>query len=182
MARQKNTPNDPERRERIVSATMSLLQDEGIAGVTARAVAARAGVPVGSVSYHFASVRELLLEASRRVAALRVASLTAWSATATATGEAFLERLADLIHEQLTTGRGLTVVAYELYILGLRDEEFRVISDSISQALRATLAAHLAPGDAAHLAATADGLQLASLVQPRTPTKHDIQTALGRAG
>ena len=55
--REKNTPDDPERRERIVTATIELLQDGGVVAVTARAVATRAGVPLGSVSYHFTSVR-----------------------------------------------------------------------------------------------------------------------------
>src|SRR5699024_11199406 len=66
MARAKNPPNDPQRRERILIATMRILQEEGISAVRARTVAARAEVPLSSVSYHFPSVRELLLEASRR--------------------------------------------------------------------------------------------------------------------
>src|SRR5690625_7125788 len=79
MARAKNVPNDPQRRERIIAATMRILQEEGVTGVRARAVAARAEVPLSSVSYHFPSVRELLLEASRRVAALRTEGLRSWS-------------------------------------------------------------------------------------------------------
>ena len=42
MARAKNVPNDPQRRERIIAATMRILQEEGVTGVRARAVAARA--------------------------------------------------------------------------------------------------------------------------------------------
>ena len=67
MAREKNTPNDPERGERIVTATMNLLREAGVASVTARSVAARAEVPVGSVSYYFDSVKGLLLQASREL-------------------------------------------------------------------------------------------------------------------
>ena len=40
MARAKNTPNDPQRRERILTATMRILQEEGISAVRARTVAA----------------------------------------------------------------------------------------------------------------------------------------------
>lgn len=176
MARTKNTPNDPERRERLVAATMDILQADGITGVTARGIAARAGVPVGSVSYHFASVREAVLEASHRVAALRIGSLRAWTQTVTKT--TLTQKLAELIYEQLTTGRALTVVAYELYVLGLRDEEFRTISATISAALRDAIAAHLAPVAAARLAASADGLQLVWLMSPQPPSTEYLHRVL----
>src|SRR5699024_7430778 len=126
MARAKNTPNDPQRRERILAATMRILQEEGISAVRARAVAARAEVPLSSVSYRFPSWRERLLAASRCVAALRTEGLEAWSAQVTR--GLIHRRLAEQIHEQITTGRELTDIAYELYLLGLRDEDFRSIS------------------------------------------------------
>lgn len=176
MSRSPNTPNDPERRERIVDATMSLLQDAGVTGVSARAVAARAGVPLSSVSYHFDSVRALLLEASRRVAALRSNGLAAWSATLTQ--DTVIERLAEQIHAQITTGRALTVIAYELYVLGLRDDDFRALSASVSSALRQALAHHLDTATAARLAATAEGLQLTSLVADEPPSIDRLRQAL----
>src|SRR5699024_4633975 len=118
MARAKNVPNDPQRRARIIAPTTRILQEEGVTGVRARAVAARAEVHLSSVSYHFPSVRELLLEASRRVAALRTEGLRSWSAQITA--ETIIRCLAEQIHAQITSGRAVTVIAYELYILGLR--------------------------------------------------------------
>lgn len=180
MARAKNTPNDPQRRERILTATMRILQEEGISAVRARTVAAWAEVPLSSVSYHFPSVRELLLEASRRVAALRTESLEAWSAQVTR--GVIQRRLAEQIHEQITTGRELTVIAYELYLLGLRDEDFRSISHSVAESLREALAAHLPAADAARLAATADGLQLSSLLASVPPSVEELEDALRTEG
>src|SRR5699024_3686889 len=113
MARRKHTPNDLERRQRILDATIALLEGGGAPAVSARAVANRAGVPVGSVSYHFASVRALLLEAARHVAEAREASLREWSRQVTP--ETVIARVAELIHTQITSGRSLTIVAYELY-------------------------------------------------------------------
>jgi DNA-binding transcriptional regulator YbjK len=176
VARAKNVPNDPDRRERIIEATMDLLQDDGVGAVSARAVAGRAGVPLSSVSYHFRSVRELLLEASRRVAASRTAGLATWSADLTP--ETVIPRLAEQIHEQITTGRSLTVIAYELYILGLRDPEFRSVSASVSAALREAIGLHLPDADAVRLAATAEGLQLSSLVQDEPPDIPSLREAL----
>jgi TetR/AcrR family transcriptional regulator, regulator of biofilm formation and stress response len=174
--RQKNTPNDPQRRERIISATMTLLAEAGVGAVTARAVAGQIGIPVGSVSYHFSSVQALLLEASRRVIALRAQHLEEWRIDVTA--ENVIDRLARLIHHQLTTGRQLTIVAYELYILGLRHEEFRAISSQSIPLLRDTLSDFVPRAEAIRLAAAADGYQLESLFDPIPPTVEDLRAAL----
>jgi TetR/AcrR family transcriptional regulator, regulator of biofilm formation and stress response len=179
--RAKNTPNDPERRERIITATMEMLQLDGVTAVTARAVAARIDIPVGSVSYHFDSVRSLLLEASRRVLQLREEALMAWSLTVRA--PTLGERLAELVHHQLTEGRALTKVAYELYLLGLRDEEFRALSVRSVEILRDQLVAHCDDArQAAALAATADGLQLQSLFDNAPPSVSAIAGLLNAVG
>lgn len=174
--RPKNTPNDPDRRNRIVAATIEVLQASGVASVTARAVATAAGVPVGSVSYHFDSVSSLLLEASKQVIEIRRESLVAWRETVTA--ESLPERLAELVHHQLTQGRSLTVVAYELYLLGLRDERFREVSDRAISVLREQLVEFCSPRQATHLAATADGIQLESLFRPEPPSVDELIAVL----
>ncbi|MDR6974369.1 DNA-binding transcriptional regulator YbjK [Streptomyces sp. 3330] len=38
---------DPQRRERILAATLDLIAERGVAGVSHRKIAARAGVPLG---------------------------------------------------------------------------------------------------------------------------------------
>jgi DNA-binding transcriptional regulator YbjK len=50
-------------RERILHATLALIGEDGMGGVTNRAVAARAGVSLGSLTYHFSSQTDLLREA-----------------------------------------------------------------------------------------------------------------------
>lgn len=54
---------DPQRRERILAATLDLIADEGVAGVSHRKIVVRAGVPLGSMTYHFSGIDELLREA-----------------------------------------------------------------------------------------------------------------------
>lgn len=177
MARRKNTPNDPHRRERILAATMELLQESGVASVSARSVAKRAQIPVGSVSYHFDSVKGLLLEASRELLARRTAQITDWEYHE-ASGQDVLRRLAELIHHQITEGRALTVVAYELYLLGLRDPDFAEISAQTVRALRNQLLDHYSPEHATHLAATAEGYQLQALFDPTPPSVETIHADL----
>lgn len=58
-----------ERRAEIVAAGLAILRESGASGLTARAVAARARLGLGQVSYHFASMEELLIETYRAASA-----------------------------------------------------------------------------------------------------------------
>ena len=58
--------NDPQRREKIIQATLEAVKLYGIHAVTHRKIAALAGVPLGSMSYYFSGIDELLLEAFSR--------------------------------------------------------------------------------------------------------------------
>jgi len=177
--RPKSTPNDPDRRARIVAATITLIERSGITGVTARGVAMCAGVPVGSVSYYFTSVRELLLEASRSIIEQRVDALERWRQDVTP--DTVIDRLAALIHHQISADRDLTVVAYELYVLGLRDPEFRAVSQMSIPVLRSCLEDYLTPDAAAHLAAVADGFQLESLFETEPPSLDRVRAVFHAA-
>ncbi|WP_370971145.1 TetR/AcrR family transcriptional regulator [Amycolatopsis sp. cg9] len=173
--RPKNTPNDPD-RERIVHAAIRLVQTGGIAGVTAASAETGAEVPPGSVAHHFGSVPALLLEAGARVLRLRTDTQGEWLA-GTSPANVVL-RLAELIHHQLTEQRATSVVAYELYALGLRHEEFRQASRLANARLRERLAEVVPPAEAARLAATADGFQLQCLFEVETPTVEQIEWVL----
>ncbi|MGH1559047.1 TetR/AcrR family transcriptional regulator [Caulobacter segnis] len=50
---------------RIAKAAAEVVEDKGLAGLTHRAVAARAGVTTGSVTHHFRSVEDLVAGAIR---------------------------------------------------------------------------------------------------------------------
>lgn len=65
-----------ERRTEIVRAALAILREKGAAGLTARAVAARADLALGQVSYHFRSMEELLIE-THRAATAELAAVTA---------------------------------------------------------------------------------------------------------
>ena len=51
-------------RQRLLGAAAELIAEVGWGRVTTRAVAARAGLPHGTVSYHFRGKQELLIEAA----------------------------------------------------------------------------------------------------------------------
>lgn len=60
----KRTPASDETRQRLLRAGAELIAEVGWGAVTTRAVATRAGLPHGAVSYHFRGKQELLTEAA----------------------------------------------------------------------------------------------------------------------
>lgn len=68
---------EQDRRTAILDATLRVLGREGPGGLTHRAVAAEADVPLAATTYYFSSKDELLLEALRRLVADEVADLEA---------------------------------------------------------------------------------------------------------
>ena len=64
---------DPERRQRIIDAAIRVAELKGIAALSHRTVAAEADVPLGSTTYHFAGLDELLVAALDRSPAGRAA-------------------------------------------------------------------------------------------------------------
>ncbi|MYX24216.1 TetR family transcriptional regulator, partial [Streptomyces sp. SID8380] len=58
---------DPDRRQRIIDAAIRVVGRSGIAGLSHRSAAAEADVPLGSTTYHFATLDDLLVAALRQV-------------------------------------------------------------------------------------------------------------------
>lgn len=57
---------DPERRQRIIDAAIRVVGERGIVGLSHRSVAVEADVPLGSTTYHFSTLDELLVAALRQ--------------------------------------------------------------------------------------------------------------------
>lgn len=57
---------DPDRRQRITDAAIRVVGEKGLAGLSHRSVAAEADVPLGSTTYHFKTLDELMVAALRQ--------------------------------------------------------------------------------------------------------------------
>ncbi|GAA1689718.1 TetR family transcriptional regulator [Glycomyces endophyticus] len=64
----REVPNDPGRKERILDAALDIVAESGIHKTTHRRIAARAGVPLGSLTYYFEGLDDLLVQAFARLA------------------------------------------------------------------------------------------------------------------
>jgi TetR/AcrR family transcriptional regulator, regulator of biofilm formation and stress response len=112
-------PTDPTRRDRIADAALAIAMDQGVGAVSHRAVAERSGVPLGSTTYHFASLDDLLVTAVDRAIGQYEEELRRWS-LAVAGGDADLvEAVCDFVELGLGADRQRTKASYDLYVAAL---------------------------------------------------------------
>lgn len=131
---------DPGRRTRIIDAALRVVAADGIAGLSHRTVAAEADVPLGSTTYHFRSLDELLVAALRRsnenfAEALRASEAFAVRGSGTRPGgdvDARAGGLADeltrLLGQWFGGERGAIELEYELYLAALRRPALRPVA------------------------------------------------------
>ncbi|KIF06364.1 TetR family transcriptional regulator [Streptomyces sp. RSD-27] len=149
---------DPERRQRIIDAAIRVVGAKGIAGLSHRSVAAEADVPLGSTTYHFKTLDDLL------VAALRQANETCAPALVLCPGEDLAGALARLLGELLGADRGRAELEYELYLAALRRPALRPVAAEWCEAVVEALADHADPVTARALVAVMDGISLQVLL------------------
>lgn len=174
--------HDPGRRRRIIAACLDVIARHGVAGTTHRKVAEAADVPLGSMTYHFDGMRELLHEAFTRFAVTSSEQLEARMAAAKD-----VEMAKQLIAEAISgvvQGRPRDLVlTHELYALAARDPSFRGIANAWMARSRRVLERHFDPPTARILDALVEGLAIHEALdnQPHDPaivtTAIDLVTA-----
>ncbi|MFE6662036.1 TetR/AcrR family transcriptional regulator [Streptomyces sp. NPDC057697] len=170
---------DPERRDRIIDAAIRVVGARGIAGLSHRSVAAEADVPLGSTTYHFASLDELLIAALRRsnenfAQVMREAEALADPAADLA-GE-----LAALLGQYFSGGRGRAELEYELYLAALRRPALRPVAAEWTDSTAALLSRRTDPATARALIALMDGICLQVLLTDGVYDEAYAREMLGR--
>lgn len=115
-------------RERILHATLELIGEDGIGGVTNRAVAARAGVSLGSLTYHFSSQTDLLREALLLFVTREAQRLEALADGLAGTSPPLGEVAEAVMGIIQTAHRHELLAQMELYLQAARDPELREIA------------------------------------------------------
>lgn len=175
----KRGPADPGRRERIMAATQRLLLEEGIGGLSHRAVAREAGVPLGSTTYYFETLDDLLDGATRRLTEQYAHWLHEWGAGLGDPSPAELvEHLADLVETQLAGSRAELVLSFELMSAAMRRPELRPAAVLYAETEREVIAAHTDPHTARALVLVLDGILLQSLAARTPPSRQEITAPL----
>jgi DNA-binding transcriptional regulator YbjK len=176
--------HDPDRPTRILDAALDVIAELGTAGTTHRQIAARADVPLGSVTYHFSSLPDLLAQAFARYVELQSADFEQRFA-GVETKEQLTEVLCDLVHGGPGRRRS-ALLGFELHLAALRDPALRVLTQTWTGHSRSVLARFTGSGNAARLDALLEGMimhaLLAATPEPRETTRAAIARTLDDAG
>lgn len=150
---------DPGRRDRIIDACLTVIAEVGVAGASHRRVAAAADVPLGSMTYHFDGMDELLRESFTRFA--QEFSVTFERCLASAPDrEAAKRAVAALITGVIFESQRDLVLTHELYTLAARDPAYRGITNAWMARSRQSLGRHFDPVTARLLDALIEGLTI----------------------
>ncbi|QIZ36931.1 TetR/AcrR family transcriptional regulator [Saccharopolyspora sp. ASAGF58] len=170
---------DPARRERIARAAITVVAERGVEKLTHRAVAAAADVPLGSTTYYFATLDDLLASALRQAAEDDVEHLRQWAGQ--------LERdcdlavaLTDLVLHYLGPALPQTVVEHQLYIASLHKPALRQVSQEWDTALAELFASYTDPSTGRALSVLFCGLLLQGVVRESVPSRDEIETIFRR--
>ncbi|MEV7129154.1 TetR family transcriptional regulator [Streptomyces sp. NPDC093260] len=167
----------------MLDAALEVLVEDGVAGITHRKVAARADVPLGSVTYHFSSLSELCTQAFARYVEQRTVEYEALFTEVTSRE--------DLIDALVTVVRGgpsrhhSAVLGFELHLAALRDPALRALTQRWTSSSRAVLARFTGPEAAARLDALLEGMIMHTLLstdqEPPEVTRAALVQTLGPA-
>ncbi|MCY0941985.1 MULTISPECIES: TetR/AcrR family transcriptional regulator [Streptomyces] len=170
---------DPDRRQRIVDAAIRVVGAQGIAGLSHRSAAAEADVPLGSTTYHFKTLDDLLVAALRQ-ANEGFARAVADSGALADPDTDLAAALARLLGEFLTADRGRAELEYELYLEALRRPALRPVAAQWCEAVARALEARTDPVTARALVAVVDGIGLQVLLTDAEYDEPYAREVLGR--
>jgi len=171
---------DPDRKTRIADAAVDVIAQYGVAGTTHRRIAAAADVPLGSLTYHFAGLSDLLERAFRRHAA-HMSRAYAAHFDGVRTHEQFVDAVTDLIDGAAGADARDWAVAYELYLAALREPALRAVTESWMRTSRAVLERFVDPVTARGVDALIEGLAMHRTLSTTVgASRADVRTIIAR--
>lgn len=170
---------DPERRDRIIDACLEVIATHGLAGTTHRKIAAVADVPLGSMTYHFDGIGNLLEEAFERFAASSSTRFEDRLGTSK-TPEEVAEAITDfIIHDLLVDPRELALTM-EFYTLAARDPRYRRITHAWMRNSRLQLEKFFSPLTSRILDAFIEGITIHRALDLDFPEEEAVRVGISR--
>lgn len=159
MAGTRRVANDPRRKERILAAALEVIAERGVHRTTHRAIAERASVPLGSLTYHFDGLSAILEQAFTHLAGTMSEYYAHRLAAARDRAEA-CEAVADLICGPEYATPHQFALLFEMYSYANHDEAVRRAARAWMDVSRASLSAHFPPEACRALDALVEGWSL----------------------
>lgn len=171
--------HDPDRRDRIIDAGLDVIASVGVTGASHRRIAQAADVPLGSMTYHFSGMDELLREALTRFAHRVSDRFEERLRTARDRPQA-VDAVVAVIADDVFSSPPELVLTHELYTLAARDPSFRDITVEWMGRSRAALERHFDPLTASVVDALIEGLTIHSALDSAPRGLAEIREAVTR--
>jgi DNA-binding transcriptional regulator YbjK len=172
--------HDPDRRTRIVEATVDVIAEHGVAGTTHRLIAAAADVPLGSLTYHFTGLDDLRAQAFALHAERMAGKYEAHFAGVRSLDDV-VEAVTALIHGDAGADDRDWAVAYELFLAALRDPALRTITESWMRRSRSVLERFVDPTTSRGVDALIEGLVMHKVLSTRPVSREQTREIIARA-
>jgi DNA-binding transcriptional regulator YbjK len=137
-------------------AALDVASEYGVKGVTHRRVAAAAGVALGSASYHYTNIDELLYEAFAEWTQSQTAKFAPYFEAAQ-TEDNVVAAILQLLSVMYGTEEG-RILLYEVYAQSVRDPQYYKLVEEWSRGARASLERLYSPRTAQQLEAVWEGI------------------------
>ena len=171
---------DPDRKGRILDAAIEVLAEHGVAGTTHRLIATAAGVPLGSLTYHFTSLEDLRAQAFFRLSQ-RVSTAYEAHFQGVRTTLELVEAVTDLVHDAVGADAVEWAATYELYVAALRDPALREVTETWMRTSRTVLERFVDPETARGLDALIEGLIMHRMLSTAPASRVQTRAAISRA-
>lgn len=148
---------DPMRRERLITATLEVIEQHGVAGTSTRKVAEIADVSLGSITYYFDSINHLLEETFTYLSK-KISNAFSERLGAARTREEALTAVVDIIHQNIWGSPQTLTLSFELYAFVSRNAHLRSLPQRWMEQSRLALEQHFTPTTARALDALIEGI------------------------
>ena len=169
---------DPDRKDRIIDAALDVIADHGVRGTTHRLIAAVADVPLGSLTYHFDSLDDLMLQAFTRHAAL-MATAYERHFDGVRTRDDLVQAIANLVLG--ADADRDSAINFELYLAAVHNPALRSVTQGWMESSRAVLHRYLDPVTARGVDALIEGLIIHSILSTAPVDRSDTIGYIDRA-
>lgn len=168
---------DPQRRERLIDATLDVIERHGIAGTSSRKVAEMADVSLGSLTYYFESINQLIEEAFIQLSS-KISNHFSEILGAAKTREEALTAVVDIIDGQIWGSQKTLTLSFELYTFVSRNPQSKALPQRWMKQSRLALEQHFSPSTARVIDALIEGIGIHNYFDEEPMTRTEIEKAI----
>ncbi|TJW02428.1 MAG: TetR family transcriptional regulator [Mesorhizobium sp.] len=168
---------DPQRRDRIIEAALKVIADLGVGRTTHRLVAERAGVPLGSMTYHFKDLEEVIWSAFEKFAARMQQNFENRLSRAAPTGD-LVRAIAPPGEGDRSQQQADALLVLELYVLAIRHPVYRRLVEQWMASTRASIERHFSTQHTEVIDALVEGFFIHRVFSGSVPSPDAIAHAL----